>query len=242
MVSLLNRFQTFRQCARRLSARLVVTSLASSMCVGYAHAECTNDDLPSIDSVQSLEQVFDAVARRGTDQVIRADLTAQGVGNVCIWVYEVKLLSSSGKVTNVVYDASALRMIGFRAPQSATEEEPSNGLLRGIGQRFGFFGRRDPSSEGRADSNRGDDAASTASSGNANTDSGSASDDTDAANNDGGTGAGGVASDSGANNQSGSGSNTDGESGSSSSSGSSGSGSGSSTGSGGSGNSSGSSN
>jgi len=194
--------------------------LVSGLWISNAKAECTNDELPSFDSVQSLEQVFDAVAQRGTDQVIRAELTGQDVGNVCIWVYEVKLLSSSGKVTNVVYDASALRMIGFRAPQSGTEDEPPDSLLKGIGQRFGFFGRRDPSSEGRADSNRGDDGSSTASAssnGGSSTDS-SSTDNADTTSGDDTSSSNGTASDSGPNAPGGSNSNTDGESGSSGSS------------------------
>jgi len=138
----------FRRFA--LVVSLVVTGVVSV----DASAECTTDNIPATDSLQSVEQVFDEVSRRW-GQIIRADLTAQGIGNLCIWVYEIKLLSSTGEVTNVVYDASRLRMIGFNSPQVAAEE-PDVGVLRSIGQRFGFFGRRDPSSEGRADSDRGD--------------------------------------------------------------------------------------
>lgn len=123
---------------------------------GLTNSECRADQLPTIDSVQSLEQVFVEVAHRGTGDIIRADLTARGIGNVCIWVYEVKLLSESGEVTNVVYDATALRMIGFSSPagvrsKGESRKNSDDNVFRSIGQRFGFFGRRDPTSEGRDD-------------------------------------------------------------------------------------------
>lgn len=171
--------------------RLVLLFGLSAGYAGSAIAECTTDELPSTDTVQSVEKVFDEVSRRW-GQMISAHLTARGIGNLCIWVYELKLLSSSGEVTNVVYDASKLRMIGFNAPQVAAEESDT-GVLRSIGQRFGFFGRRDPTSEGRGDSDRGDgDGQSTASSSNdgSSTDSDSTNDpatDSDTADASGGT-------------------------------------------------------
>ncbi len=156
--------QKFR---RRVVAGFVAVAALSGLALpGSAVAECTTSELPSTDTVQSVEQVFDEVSRRW-GQIIRADLTAQGIGNLCIWVYEIKLLSSSGEVTNVVYDASKLRMIGFNTPQVAEQNPEDGSVLRSIGQRFGFFGRRDPTSEGRGDSDRGDsDGQSTASSNN----------------------------------------------------------------------------
>ena len=151
--------------------------------------DCVTSDLPSLESVQSLEKVFDEVARRGDGEIIRADLTSQGIGDLCIWVYKIKLLSGSGDVTNVVYDAAALRMIGYGAPSALVEKPRPRSGLRGIGQRFGFFGRRDPSSEGRGDSNRGDGVAASSGDGSATadgTDSAAPGDNADNAN-DGGS-------------------------------------------------------
>ncbi len=127
-----------------------------------AQDRCRPGAVPDYDNVRSLEEIFDVVERGVGGEIIKAELQQRSFVDACVWVYDVKVLTDTGDVKRVAYDASDLRLIGFSVP-SSIDRGPSvaDDLGSSVSAAPSTSGKTlsNPDADGVADSREGDTAA-----------------------------------------------------------------------------------
>jgi len=168
-----------RRClTRALPAALLVLSLTLAVAPNQVLAQsdqpqpalsdvedrCRPGAVPDYDNVRSLEEIFDVVERGVGGEIIKAELQQRSFVDVCVWVYDVKVLTDKGDVKRVAYDASDLRLIGFSMPATVTPR-PLFGADTGTGisaaPSTSAKTLNNPDADGVADSS-GDDSSAAA--------------------------------------------------------------------------------
>jgi len=151
-----------------------------------AEDRCRPGAVPDYDNVRSLEEIFDVVERGVGGEIIKAELQQRSFVDVCVWVYDVKVLTDKGDVKRVAYDASDLRLIGFSVP-SSTNQRPLLGTDAdsGISAAPSTSSKtlNNPDADGVADSSGGGESSAAAGTESSDTDTAAAADASSAADN-----------------------------------------------------------
>jgi len=155
-------------CAAALTLALVVAPdpviAQSQPALSDVEDRCRPGAVPDYDNVRSLEDIFEVVERGVGGEIIKAELQQRSFVDVCVWVYDVKVLTDAGDVKRVAYDASDLRLIGFSMP-ATVNPRPLFGADTGTGisaaPSTSAKTLNNPDADGVADSG-GDDSAAAA--------------------------------------------------------------------------------
>jgi hypothetical protein len=104
------------------AALLATVSAAALLCgpSGAFAAECASAGPPP-QGIASPTMLYDALRARTAAELLAMDFLHRAVEEECAWVYEVKVLTASGSVVELDFNADGLGLIGARGPQNDRE-------------------------------------------------------------------------------------------------------------------------
>ncbi|HET6620120.1 MAG TPA: hypothetical protein VFG64_09275 [Dongiaceae bacterium] len=104
------------------AALLATASAIALLCEppGAAAADCAPAGAPTA-GIASPTMLYDALRARTGAQLLAMDFRRRQVEEECAWVYEVKVLTASGSVVELDFNADGLGLIGARGPQGDRE-------------------------------------------------------------------------------------------------------------------------
>jgi hypothetical protein len=104
------------------AALLATVSAAALLCgpSGAFAAECAAAGPPP-QGIASPTMLYDALRARTAAELLAMDFLHRAVEEECAWVYEVKVLTASGSVVELDFNADGLGLIGARGPQNDRE-------------------------------------------------------------------------------------------------------------------------
>jgi hypothetical protein len=107
---------------KKVAALLATVSMAALLCEpsGAFAAECAAAGAPP-PGIASPTMLYDALRARTAAELLAMDFRHRAVEEECAWVYEVKVLTASGSVVELDFNADGLGLIGARGPQNDRE-------------------------------------------------------------------------------------------------------------------------
>ena len=104
------------------AALLATVSAIALLCEpsGAAAADCAPAGAPPA-GIASPTMLYDVLRARTGAQLLAIDFLQRAVEEECAWVYEVKVLTASGSVVELDFNADGLGLIGARGPQDDRE-------------------------------------------------------------------------------------------------------------------------
>jgi len=100
------------------AALLATASLIALLCAMPAAAEdCRGaDDAPPA-GIATPVALNDMLSRRTSAQLLAMNFLRKPVAEECAWIYEVKVLTASGSVVELDFNADGLDLVGARGPE-----------------------------------------------------------------------------------------------------------------------------
>jgi hypothetical protein len=104
------------------AALLATASAIALLCATSAAtaADCVPAGAPPT-GIASPTMLYDALRARTGAQLLAMDFLRGAVEEECAWVYQVKVLTASGSVVELDFNADGLSLVGARGPQNDRE-------------------------------------------------------------------------------------------------------------------------
>ena len=105
--------------ARRAVRLLAPASLIILLCevAGAKANDCAGSAAPPAD-IATPTTLYDTLRTRTNAQLLAIDFRRKPVEQACAWIYEVKMLTASGSVVELDFDAAGLDLVGARGPHN----------------------------------------------------------------------------------------------------------------------------
>ena len=104
---------------RRTVRLLAPASLIILLCevAGATANDCAGSAAPPAD-IATPATLYDTLRTRTNAQLLAIDFRRRPVEQACVWIYEVKMLTASGSVVELDFDAAGLDLVGARGPHN----------------------------------------------------------------------------------------------------------------------------
>jgi hypothetical protein len=80
--------------------------------------------------------VYDTLRARANVQLLAMEFLRKPVADACPWIYQVKVMTASGSVVELDFDASDLGLVGARGPEN---DHDADALVERLGGSAGFL-------------------------------------------------------------------------------------------------------
>lgn len=119
-----------RKTAR--SAALLATASLLALLAGAPQAaaqDCTGQAAPP-SNLATPSMLYETLSTRTNAQLLAIGFLRKPVAQDCAWIYEVRMLTASGSVVELDFDAAGLDLIGARGPE---DDHAAADLVRTLG-------------------------------------------------------------------------------------------------------------
>lgn len=82
-----------------------------------AAEDCTGQTAPP-DNLATPSMVYEALSARTNAQLLAMGFLRKPVAQSCAWIYEVRLMTASGSVVELDFNADGLALVGARGPRN----------------------------------------------------------------------------------------------------------------------------
>jgi hypothetical protein len=133
------------------TAALLATVSAAALLMGMGRAvaeDCTAHAAPPAD-LATPSMLYDTLRAHTNAQLLAIGFLRKPVEDACAWIYEVKVLTASGSVVELDFDANRLDLVGARGPDN---DHDAAALVENFGGSAAVFnsGSKDRDSGARA--------------------------------------------------------------------------------------------
>ena len=94
-----------------------------------AAQDCTGQAAPP-ENLATPSMVYEALSARTNAQLLAMGFLRKPVDQACAWIYEVRLMTASGSVVELDFNADGLALVGARGPQ---DDRDAADLVRTLG-------------------------------------------------------------------------------------------------------------
>ena len=105
---------------KRMTAALLATASAIALLAGTPEAaaqDCAGQATPPAD-LATPSMLYDTLSTRTNAQLLAIGFLRKPVAQDCAWIYEVRMLTASGSVVELDFNADGLDLIGARGPEN----------------------------------------------------------------------------------------------------------------------------
>ena len=126
-----------RMGTMRAAALLTTVSLAALLAGATAATaqDCAAHAAPP-ENLATPSMLYDALRTRTSAQLLAIGFVRKPVAEDCDWIYEVRVLTASGSVVELDFNASGLDLVGARGPQN---DRDAAALVKNFGGDAGFL-------------------------------------------------------------------------------------------------------
>ena len=117
---------------KNLSAALLATASAVALLAAMPDAaaqDCAGQAAPPA-NLATPSMVYEALSARTNAQLLAMGFLRKPVDEACTWIYEVRLMTASGSVVELDFNADDLALVGARGPQN---DRDAADLVRTLG-------------------------------------------------------------------------------------------------------------
>lgn len=102
------------------TALLATASLIALLCAmpGAAAGDCLKAGAAPPAGIATPTALFDTLRARTSAQLLAMNFLRKPVADACAWIYEVKVLTASGSVVELDFNADGLDLVGARGPEN----------------------------------------------------------------------------------------------------------------------------
>jgi hypothetical protein len=117
---------------RTTAAALLASASAIALLAGPSGAaaqDCAVHAAPPAD-LATPSMLYEALSARTTAQLLAIGFMRKPVAQDCAWIYEVRMMTASGSVVELDFNADGLGLIGARGPEN---DRDAAGLVKALG-------------------------------------------------------------------------------------------------------------
>ena len=123
---------------KNFSAALLATASAVALLAAMPDAaaqDCAGQAAPPV-NLATPSMVYEALSARTNAQLLAMGFLRKPVDEACAWIYEVRLMTASGSVVELDFNADDLSLIGARGPQN---DRDAADLVKTLGGNAGIL-------------------------------------------------------------------------------------------------------
>jgi hypothetical protein len=120
------------------AALLATASLIALLCgmPGAAANDCAGVNAAPPANAATPSMLYDSLRARTSAQLLAMEFLRKPVANECAWIYQVKVVTASGSVVELDFDATGLDLVGARGPEN---DRDADALVKRLGGDAAFL-------------------------------------------------------------------------------------------------------